>query len=132
MNAHSQYQLVCNPTCQWFPPEAFWLISGNHQLIAHLPSLSSIFPPGYIVFSSTLSFYGPLVVMVVMYYKIYRAAVEQTRSLKTGAKTISYTSNIYHAGSAASNLGHFDNGQFNAKSATGDYPGNSIVLKLIY
>ena len=75
------------------------------------------------MFSSTLSFYGPLVVMVIAYYKIYRAAVEQTQSLKTGAKTISYTSNIYHANSAASNLGHFDNGQF-AKSATGEYPGN--------
>lgn len=59
--------------------------------------------------------------MVIAYYKIYRAAVEQTRSLKTGAKTISYTSNIYHAGS-----GHFDNGQFNKSTATKEYPGNLI------
>lgn len=46
--------------------------------------------------------------------------MEQTRSLKTGAKTISYTSNIYHA--SGGNLGHFDNGQFTTgKSSSGDY-----------
>lgn len=43
---------------------------------------------GYLVFSSTISFYGPLMVMVFTYYRIYRAAVEQTRSLKLGTKHV--------------------------------------------
>ncbi|CAH0383333.1 unnamed protein product [Bemisia tabaci] len=43
---------------------------------------------GYLIFSSTISFYLPLVVMVFTYYKIYRAAVAQTRSLKLGTKQV--------------------------------------------
>ncbi|CAB0020319.1 unnamed protein product [Nesidiocoris tenuis] len=42
----------------------------------------------YLIFSSTISFYLPLLVMVFTYYKIYRAAVEQTRSLKLGTKQV--------------------------------------------
>lgn len=41
---------------------------------------------GYLVFSSIISFYGPLLLMGFTYYKIYKAAVEQTRSLKLGTK----------------------------------------------
>lgn len=43
----------------------------------------------YLIFSSTISFYLPLVVMVFTYFKIYRAAVFQTRSLKCGTKQVS-------------------------------------------
>jgi hypothetical protein len=43
---------------------------------------------GYLVFSSTISFYLPLFVMVFTYYRIYRAAVIQTRSLKLGSKQV--------------------------------------------
>ncbi|KZC12456.1 Dopamine receptor 2, partial [Dufourea novaeangliae] len=43
---------------------------------------------GYLIFSSTISFYVPLFVMVFTYYKIYRAAVIQTRSLKLGTKQV--------------------------------------------
>ncbi|CAG2110319.1 unnamed protein product [Medioppia subpectinata] len=43
---------------------------------------------GYLVFSSTISFYGPLMVMVFTYYRIYVVASKQTRSLKLGAKQI--------------------------------------------
>ncbi|KAF6217029.1 hypothetical protein GE061_001382 [Apolygus lucorum] len=43
---------------------------------------------GYLIFSSTISFYLPLFVMVFTYYRIYRAAVEQTRSLKLGTKQV--------------------------------------------
>lgn len=43
---------------------------------------------GYLIFSSTISFYLPLFVMVFTYYKIYRAAVIQTRSLKLGTKQV--------------------------------------------
>jgi len=42
----------------------------------------------YLIFSSTISFYLPLVVMVFTYYRIYRAAVIQTRSLKLGSKQV--------------------------------------------
>ncbi|CAO1421051.1 unnamed protein product [Diamesa hyperborea] len=43
---------------------------------------------GYLVFSSTISFYLPLLVMVFTYCRIYRAAVVQTRSLKLGTKQV--------------------------------------------
>ncbi|XP_063980306.1 dopamine receptor 2-like isoform X1 [Diachasmimorpha longicaudata] len=43
---------------------------------------------GYLIFSSTISFYLPLFVMVFTYYRIYRAAVIQTRSLKLGTKQV--------------------------------------------
>lgn len=43
---------------------------------------------GYLVFSSIISFYGPLTVMVFTYYRIYRAAAEQTRSLRLGTKQV--------------------------------------------
>ena len=38
----------------------------------------------YLVFSSTVSFFGPLCVMVFTYVRIYRAAVQYTTSLKVG------------------------------------------------
>ncbi|ETN63788.1 octopamine receptor oamb [Anopheles darlingi] len=43
---------------------------------------------GYLVFSSTISFYLPLLVMVFTYCRIYRAAAIQTRSLKLGTKQV--------------------------------------------
>ncbi|GIZ00774.1 dopamine receptor 2 [Caerostris extrusa] len=43
---------------------------------------------GYLLFSSVISFYGPLAVMLFTYYKIYKAAVRQTKSLKLGMKHI--------------------------------------------
>ncbi|KAG8198355.1 hypothetical protein JTE90_021603 [Oedothorax gibbosus] len=43
---------------------------------------------GYLIFSSIISFYGPLSVMVFTYFKIYKAAVSQTKSLKLGMKHI--------------------------------------------
>ncbi|KAI9553356.1 hypothetical protein GHT06_021254 [Daphnia sinensis] len=47
---------------------------------------------GYLVFSSTVSFYGPLSVMVFTYYRIYRAAVAQSRSLRLGIKQVAMSS----------------------------------------
>ena len=40
----------------------------------------------YLLLSSVISFYTPIVVIMFAYYKIYKAATEQTRSLKTGCK----------------------------------------------
>ncbi|XP_058806969.1 dopamine receptor 2-like isoform X2 [Phymastichus coffea] len=42
----------------------------------------------YIIFSSTISFYLPLFVMVFTYYKIYREASMQNQSLKVGTKQV--------------------------------------------
>ncbi|RWS10258.1 dopamine receptor 2-like protein, partial [Dinothrombium tinctorium] len=42
----------------------------------------------YLVFSSIVSFYAPLSVMLFVYFRIYRAAVEQTRSMQLGTKQI--------------------------------------------
>lgn len=47
----------------------------------------------YLFFSSTISFYGPLFVMVFTYLQIYRAATRQTRSLKLGQKLVSSMGN---------------------------------------
>ncbi len=46
---------------------------------------------GYLIFSSTISFYLPLVVMVFTYYRIYRAAVYQERALRAGTKQVPST-----------------------------------------
>ncbi|XP_050545083.1 dopamine receptor 2 [Daktulosphaira vitifoliae] len=46
---------------------------------------------GYLIFSSTISFYVPLLVMVFTYYKIYTAAVTQTRCQRLGTKVLSST-----------------------------------------
>jgi len=43
----------------------------------------------YLFFSSTISFYGPLLVMAFVYYKIFRAATLQTKSLNMGQKLVS-------------------------------------------
>jgi hypothetical protein len=43
---------------------------------------------GYLVFSSIISFYGPLSVMIFVYYRIYRAAVEQTQCIDRGSKHV--------------------------------------------
>lgn len=47
----------------------------------------------YLLFSSIISFYGPAGVMLYAYYRIYKAAVEQTRFLKSGSKQVSIGKN---------------------------------------
>lgn len=42
----------------------------------------------YLVFSSIISFYCPVFIIMFAYYKIYVAACEQTRSLKCGSKVL--------------------------------------------
>ena len=46
---------------------------------------------GYLLVSSTISFYCPLAVMLFVYYRIYKAAVEQTRSIQLGSKCVQST-----------------------------------------
>lgn len=42
----------------------------------------------YLLFSSTISFYGPLCIMLYAYIKIYKAAVKQTKFLNLGSKQV--------------------------------------------
>ena len=44
---------------------------------------------GYLIFSSIVSFYCPIFIILFAYYKIYVAATEQIRSLKVGSKVMS-------------------------------------------
>lgn len=73
-----------------FPAIVFW------RAVRHgsMPEYKCTFTEhlGYLVFSSTISFYLPLLVMVFTYCRIYRAAAEQTKSLKLGTKQVLMTS----------------------------------------
>lgn len=73
-----------------FPAIVFW------RAVRHgsMPKFKCTFTEhlGYLLFSSTISFYLPLLVMVFTYCRIYRAAAEQTRSLKLGTKQVLMTS----------------------------------------
>ncbi|KAH6948209.1 hypothetical protein HPB50_023183 [Hyalomma asiaticum] len=42
----------------------------------------------YVVFSVSFSFYIPTLVILVLYYRIYRAATRHTKFLRTGVKTV--------------------------------------------
>nr|ABF01006.1 dopamine receptor IIB [Ctenocephalides felis] len=69
-----------------FPAIAWWRAVRTSKL----PDYKCPFTEhlGYLVFSSTISFYLPLFVMVFTYYRIYRAAIIQTQSLKIGTKQV--------------------------------------------
>ena len=43
--------------------------------------------PGYVLFSIIGSFYLPMLVILALYWRIYRAAVRQTKFLESGTKT---------------------------------------------
>nr|BAM15635.1 dopamine receptor 2 [Gryllus bimaculatus] len=69
-----------------FPAIAWWRAVRDQAVPAYkCPFTENL---GYLIFSSTISFYLPLFVMVFTYYRIYRAAVIQTRSLKLGSKQV--------------------------------------------
>ena len=63
--------------------------------IAYWRSITSVYCPNecdftddilYLIFSSLVSFYIPLTVMIVVYIRIYRAATKQINALKSGQK----------------------------------------------
>ncbi|KZS17717.1 putative Class A rhodopsin G-protein-coupled receptor gprdop2 [Daphnia magna] len=76
-----------------FPAIAWWravaVIEDGPAVVEHCVFTDDV---GYLVFSSTVSFYGPLSVMVFTYYRIYRAAVAQSRSLRLGIKQVAMSS----------------------------------------
>lgn len=76
---------VCSSAIS-FPAIAWW----RAVRLAPLPPFQCPFTEhlGYLIFSSTISFYLPLVVMLFTYFRIYRAAAAQTRSLRLGTKQI--------------------------------------------
>lgn len=69
--------------CISFPAIAYWRAVTKEYLLN-----TCVFPDDiyYLVFSSLVSFYIPLVIMVVVYVRIYRAATRQMYALKTGQK----------------------------------------------
>jgi dopamine D1-like receptor len=71
-----------------FPAIAWWRLV--RQGLPPVPELKCPFTEnlGYLLFSSTISFYLPLLVMVFTYCRIYRAAAVQTRSLRLGCKQV--------------------------------------------
>jgi uncharacterized membrane protein YgcG len=76
---------VCSSAIS-FPAIAWWrAVAEGPAPVFKCPFTEDV---GYLVFSSTVSFYGPLTVMVFTYWRIYRAAVKHTRSLKCGGKQL--------------------------------------------
>lgn len=69
-----------------FPAIVWWRAARDGEMPAYKCTFTEHL--GYLVFSSTISFYLPLLVMVFTYCRIYRAAVIQTRSLKIGTKQV--------------------------------------------
>ncbi|GFQ78826.1 alpha-1B adrenergic receptor [Trichonephila clavata] len=43
---------------------------------------------GYVLFSVTFSFYLPCIIIFIVYFRIYKAAVKQTKFLETGVKVV--------------------------------------------
>ncbi|XP_067617770.1 dopamine receptor 2 isoform X3 [Eurosta solidaginis] len=69
-----------------FPAIIWWRAARDGEMPAYKCTFTEHL--GYLIFSSTISFYLPLIVMVFTYCRIYRAAVIQTRSLKIGTKQV--------------------------------------------
>lgn len=76
---------VCSSAIS-FPAIAWWRAVRTEPVPAYKCPFTEHL--GYLIFSSTISFYLPLFVMVFTYYRIYRAAVMQTRSLRLGTKQV--------------------------------------------
>lgn len=72
-----------------FPAIIWWRLVRTEPVPRHTCPFTN--STGYLIFSSTISFYVPLLVMVFTYYKIYTAAVTQTRCQRLGTKVLSST-----------------------------------------
>ena len=70
-----------------FPAILWWRSVVTEPLPPHVCAFTE--DTGYLIFSSLISFYFPVSIILFAYYKIYRAATEQTRSLRTGCKVMS-------------------------------------------
>ena len=74
--------------------------------------------------SSIVSFYGPLTVMCVTYFRIYKAAVAHTKSLRLGAKQLTTNGSEGHGGQEVVLRMHRGGGTSSA-SAAGTPNGHS-------
>ena len=70
-----------------FPAILWWRAVQKEPVPLHVCAFTD--DTAYLIFSSMVSFYCPMSVILFAYYKIYVAATEQTRSLKTGSKVMS-------------------------------------------
>ncbi|XP_014215062.1 dopamine receptor 2-like isoform X1 [Copidosoma floridanum] len=91
-----------------FPAIMWWRVARANIIPQHKCPFTMNFE--YIIFSSMISFYLPLIVMVFTYYKIYREAVVQSKSLRIGAKqvilasgTLELTLRMHRGGRLSSN-----------------------------
>jgi hypothetical protein len=66
-----------------FPAIAYWRWTTTEYILNRCIFSDDIY---YLVFSSLVSFYVPLTIMVVVYIRIYRAATNQMNAIKTGQK----------------------------------------------
>lgn len=69
-----------------FPAIAWWRAVSSPHPVGECNFTDDL---AYLFFSSTISFYGPLLVMVFTYFRIFRAATLQTRALNMGQKLVS-------------------------------------------
>lgn len=85
---------------------------------------------GYLVFSSLVSFYCPVSIILFAYYRIYRAAIDQIRSLKRGSKIMVTSDGVsgevmtlrIHRGGGANRLASCKSGSFGCSV---DFPNPS-------
>lgn len=78
----------------------------------------------YVLVSITVSFYVPATIIIVIYYKIYQAAIEQTRFLSTGIRTLMGRQQVtlrVHTSRNISNASH--------KTATTHNPGKELLAR---
>lgn len=85
---------------------------------------------GYVLFSVSGSFYIPTVIILVVYYRIYREAIEQTKFLERGVKTTKCETNscqavtlrVHTGGGAGSRCHSTDNLSCNGTSPERNKP----------
>lgn len=92
-----------------FPAIAWWR-SASPDLYTDQRICAFTDDLGYLTFSSTLSFYLPLLITIVAYWKIYSIASRFQKGLLTGHKSLPSNPNIqmriHRGGSAASHNNH--------------------------
>lgn len=73
-----------------FPAILWWHVMESQQNITKNSSTSCEFPEdrAYLIISSTISFYIPLFIMIVVYIRIYRTATTVMRTLTAGTKIV--------------------------------------------
>ena len=104
----SSLSISIGPLLGWKERSDFSTISGNESAPT-LPSATEATPDsssvdqqacnvnkekGYVLFSAIGSFYLPTLVILAVYWRIYRAAVKQTKFLESGTKTDKSTSSL--------------------------------------